>query len=132
MAGFAETYEEAVCDHRRSLDAFLLRFSQRGVKLAVEKLQLCLEEVPFIGHYRTCSGLKVHADKARAILEMPSPTDVKSLLQFNGKVQHLAKFLPHLLEMSHPLRQLTAQNAEGIYMVRFTRKGVERHQNCHT
>ena len=60
----------------------------------MEKLQLCLEEDPLIGHYTTKSGLKVHPDKVRAILEMPRSTDVKSLLRFNGTVQYLAKFLP--------------------------------------
>ena len=101
--------EEAVCAHNKSLVAFLQRCTKRGVKLAVEKLQLCL------GHYATNSGLKVHPDKVRAILEMPCPTDVKSLLHFNGTVQYLAKFLPCLSEMSHPLRQLTVKNAEWIW-----------------
>ena len=45
------THEEAVCAHNKSLVAFLQRCAQHGVKLAVEKLQLCLEEVPLIGHY---------------------------------------------------------------------------------
>ena len=62
VAGFGETHEESVCDRNRSLFAFLQHFSQRGVKLAVEKLQLCLGEVPLIGHYATQSGLKVHPD----------------------------------------------------------------------
>ena len=43
----------------------------------VEKLQLCLEEVPLIGYYATKSGLKNHPEKVRAVLEMPRPTDVK-------------------------------------------------------
>ena len=115
VAGFGDTYEEAVRDHNKSLVAFLQRCVQRGVKLVVEKLQLCLEEVPLIGHYATNSGLKVHPDKVRAVLEMPRPTDVKSLLRFNGTVQYLAKFLPRLSEMSHPLRQLTVKNAEWIW-----------------
>ena len=46
---------------------------------------------------------------------MPRTTDVKSLLRFNGTVQYLAKFLPGLLEIPHPLRQLTVQNAEWIW-----------------
>ena len=115
VAGFNDTYEEAVRDHNKSLVAFLQRCVQRGVKLTVEKLQLCLEEVPLIGHYATNSGLKVRPDKARAVLEMPRRNDVKSLLRFNGTVQYLAKFLPCLSEMSHPLHQLTVKNAEWIW-----------------
>ena len=44
VAGCGDTLEEAICNHSKNLVAFLQRCSQRGVKLAVEKLQLCLEE----------------------------------------------------------------------------------------
>ena len=94
VAGFADTLEDAARDHNKNLVAFLQRCFERGVKLAVEKLQLCLEEVPLIGHYSTKSGLKIHPEKVRAVLEMPRPNDVKSLLRFNGTAQYLAKFLP--------------------------------------
>ena len=68
-----------------------------------------------IGHYATRSGLKVHPEKVRAVLEMLRQTDVKSLLGFNGTVQYLAKFLPGLSDMAHPLRQVTRKNAEYIW-----------------
>ena len=112
VAGFGDTLEEAFRDHNKNLAAFLQRCSARGVKLAVEKLQLCLEEVPLIGHYATRSGLKIHPEKVRAVLEMPRPTDVRSLLRFNGTVQYLGKFLPGLSDMAHPLRQLTRKDAK--------------------
>lgn len=82
--GFGDTCEEAVCDHNRSLVAFLQRCSQCGVKLAIEKLQLCLEEVPLIGHYSTQSGSKVHPDKVRAILEMPRPLMLRTYFSSMG------------------------------------------------
>ena len=44
VAAFGDTLEEAICNLNKNLVAFLQRCSQRGVKLAVEKLQLCLEE----------------------------------------------------------------------------------------
>ena len=59
VAGFGDTLEEAVRDYNKNLVAFLQRCSERGVKLAMEKFQLCLEEVPLIGHYATKSGLKI-------------------------------------------------------------------------
>ena len=46
---------------------------------------------------------------------MPRPNDVKSLLRFNGTVQYLAKFLPRLSDMAHPLRQLTVKNAQWVW-----------------
>ena len=125
VAGFGDTLEEAIRDHNKTLVAFLQRCSERGVKLAVEKLQLCLEEVPLIGHYATKSGLKIHPEKVKASLEMPRPTDLKSLLRFNGTVQYLAKFLPHLSDrptrfVSWPVRML---NGFGLK--------PRRKQDCH-
>ena len=115
VAGFGHTLEEAFRDNNKNLVAFLQRCSALGVKLAVEKHQLCLEEVPLIGHYAIKSGLKIHPDKVRAVLEMPRPTDVKSLLRFNETVQYLAKFLPGLSDMAHPLRQLTRKDAKWVW-----------------
>ena len=88
----------------------------RGFKLPVVKqLKLSLEEVPLIGHYATKSGLKIHPEKVQAVLEMRRPTDVKSLLLFDGTVQYLAKFLPGLSVMAHPPRQLTLKNAKWVW-----------------
>ena len=44
VAGFGDTLEEAIRNNNKNLVAFLQHCSQRGVKLAVQKLQLCLEE----------------------------------------------------------------------------------------
>ena len=74
-----------------------------------------MEEVPLIGHYATKSGLKIYPEKVQAVLEMPRPTDVKSLLLFDGTVQYLAKFLPGLSVMAHPLRQLTRKDAKWVW-----------------
>ena len=111
VAGFGDTFEEAVRDPTKTLS----RCSERGVKHSVERLHLCLEEVPLIGHYATKSGLKIHPQKVRAVHEMPRPIEVKSLLRFNETLQYLAKFSPRLSDMSHPLRQLTRKNAEWIW-----------------
>ena len=91
VTGFGDTLKEDFRDHNKCLVAFLQRC------LAVEKLQLCLEEVSLIGHYASKSGRKIHPEKVRAILEMPQPAHVKGLLRFNGTVQNLVKFLLGLL-----------------------------------
>ena len=107
----------------KNLVAFLQRCSQRGVKLAVEKLRLSLEEVPLIGHYTTKSGLKVHPEKVQAALEMQRPTDARSLLRFNGTVQYLAKFLLRLSDLS-PSSSVDAQERR-VGMVGSTRESME-------
>jgi len=111
VVGYGETDEEAAVDHDRNLHAFLQRCSECNVKLNDKKFQLRQSEVPFIGHVASNRGLQVSADKVRAILDMPVPTDVKAVQRFLGAVQYLAKFLPRLSEMTGPLRELTRSDS---------------------
>jgi len=107
VVGYAETDEEAALDHDRNLRAFLMRCTECNVKLNADKFKLRQAEVPFIGHVASNRGLQVSPDKVCAILDMPAPQDVKGVQRFLGAVQYLAKFLPHLSEMTKPLRELT-------------------------
>ena len=43
---------------------------------------------------------------------MPEPDDVTALKRFLGMVNHLSKFMPHLSEMTEPLRRLEDKDAE--------------------
>ena len=81
----------------------------------MEKLQLCLEKIPQIGHYATKSGSKIHPERVWAVLEMPRPNDVKGLLRFNGTVPYLAEVLPCVSDMAHPFRQLTSKDVEWVW-----------------
>ena len=45
-------------------------------------------------------------EKIQAILQMPEPKDVTALKRFLGMVTYLAKVMPHLSDMTEPLRRL--------------------------
>ncbi|PFX12592.1 Transposon Tf2-9 polyprotein [Stylophora pistillata] len=57
-------------------------------------------------------GLRPDPEKIQAILQMPEPKDVTALKRFLGMVTYLAKFMPHLSEMTEPLRRLEDKNVE--------------------
>ena len=82
IASLGDTLKVASRDHNKNFLAFLLRYSTHGVKLAVEKLQLCLEQVPLIGLYATKSGLKINPERVRVVLEMPRPNWCKEFATF--------------------------------------------------
>ena len=65
-----------------------------------------------MGHLRTSLGLLPDPEKIQAILQMPEPEDVTALKRFLGMVTYLAKFMPHLSEMTEPLRRLEDKNVE--------------------
>ena len=78
VIGSGDTDEEAAANHDVNLRAFLDRARERHLKLALEKVKLRLREVTFIGHRVTSEGLQADPEKVKAILHMPTPTDVKA------------------------------------------------------
>ena len=111
VVGFGNA-EEATQDHDRSLRAFLQRCEERNLKLNDQKLKLRMQEVPFIGHVATADGLCVDPSKVQAIMEMPPPDDVIAVQRLLGLAQYLSKFLPHLSDITKPLRELTRKDVE--------------------
>ena len=115
VVGFGKSVEEATRNHDENLHAFLQRCASRGVKLNPEKVRLRLREVPFIGHIATDQGLCADPAKVQALMEMPSPTDVAGVQRFLGMVQYLCKFLPHLSDLTTPLRDLTQKDTKWVW-----------------
>ena len=107
VVGFGDSQEEATLDHDTNLDAILKRCMERNLKLNDRKVRLRLTEVPFIGHRLTPEGLCVDPSKVRAIQDMPPPHDVAAVQRLLGLAQYLSKFLPHLSDITKPLRELT-------------------------
>ena len=107
VVGCGNTAEEATQEHDKNLEQFLQRCAERNLKLNDKKMQLRLPEVPFIGHVATADGLRVDPKKVQAIMEMPPPCDVAAIQRLLGLAQYLSKFLPHLSDITKPLRELT-------------------------
>ena len=88
VIGSGDTDEEAAANHYVNLRAFLDRARERHLKLALEKVKLRLREVTFIGHRVTSEGLQADPEKVKAILHMPTPTDVKAFRRVLGMTNY--------------------------------------------
>ena len=112
VVGFGHTHLEAVHDHDKNLVTFLQRCEAQGIVLNTDKFAVRQKEVPFIGHIATDEGLCVDPAKVRAIIEMPAPTDKAGVQRLLGLAQYLSKFLPHLSDITKPLRELTQNDVD--------------------
>ena len=112
VVGFGDTLVEAQRSHDHNLLTFIKHYEERCMKLNIEKMKLRVQEVPFIGHIATDMGLCVDPRNVRAITKMPQPTDVAVVLRLLGMTQYLGKFLPHLSDMTKPLRDITQKDAD--------------------
>ena len=111
-----ETVDEAVKDHDQNLTTFLQRCRELNLTLNLQKIELRLSQIPFMGHLLTADAVVTDPNKVRAIRDMPTPTDVKSLKRFLGMVTYLAKFLPNLSSVCEPLRRLELKDAEWCWL----------------
>ena len=115
ICGFGATKEEATASHDENLHLFLERARERGLKLNPDKVKLRHDSVPFIGHLLTNKGLAPDPNKTSAFINMPTPTNMKSLQQLLGMVQYLSKFLPQLSTITEPLRQLGHKDTDWMW-----------------
>ena len=88
--------EEARTDHDSNFHSLMRRCREQNIKLNQDKVNLQRKEVPFMGHVISEKGLQADPAKVKAVLEMPTPTDVASVRRFIGFTNYLSKVLPQL------------------------------------
>ena len=112
IAGFGSTDHEVNQSLERNERAFFEKCRLWNLKLNRAKVKRHQPSVKFMGHLLTSQGLMPDPKKIQAILQMLEPEDVTALKRFLGMVTYLAKFMPHLPEMTEPLTRLKDKNVE--------------------
>ena len=113
--GEGSTVEEAPTDHENNFHSLMQRCREQNIKLNSDKVNLRRKEVPSMGHVISEKGLQADPAKVKAVLEMPTPTDVASVRRFIGFTNYLSKFLPQLSDALEPLRKLTSPDVEWFW-----------------
>lgn len=83
---------------------------ERNIKINLDKCKFLTEEVTYMGHTLTNTGLKPDEEKIRAITEFPAPRDLHHLRRFIGMVKYLSKFDHSLTTKCEPLNRLTRKD----------------------
>ena len=93
-------------EHDDRLSKFLERCRERNIKLNKENSKLREKSMVFMGHLITEDGLQSDPEKVKAIATFPVPENVTELRRFLGMTNYLARYLPHVTEVIHPLQNL--------------------------
>ena len=101
--------------HDRNLEAFLERCKEKGLKLNLDKLELRLPRITFMGHCITETGLELDPEKSRAVKEMKTPTNLEELRRFLGMANYLSRFIPNLNSVTSPLRNLLKKEVPFVW-----------------
>ena len=93
-------------EHDDQLKAVLKRVKEAGMTLNPDKCAFSRHEIKFLGHIVDQRGIQADTAKTSAILKMPTPKDIAELWHLLGMVNQFRKFLPHIAEITKPLREL--------------------------
>lgn len=93
-------------EHEQTLRKVFERAREKCVRFNRNKIQLRVRQCKYIGHLLTPEGICPDPDKVKAISDMAPPADAKELHRLQGMVTYLSKFVPHLADLTAPLRQL--------------------------
>ncbi len=100
---FSQTLEA----HLHHLTLVLDRLVEAGLKLQPSKCYFAREEVQYLGHLITPSGLKPNPERVSAVKEFPVPQCIKEVRQFVGLASYFRRFIPLFASIAHPLHSLT-------------------------
>ena len=96
--------------HDCNLKLFLDKCQEYGVKLNKDKFVLASSSITFMGHIIDANGLTTDPSKVKAITGFPQPSCVSDVRRFLGMVQYLARFIPNLTDILHPIQNLTKKD----------------------
>ena len=100
---FSRTLEE----HLEHLRVVIERIRDAGLKLKPSKCHFIQEEVEYLGHILTPTGLRTNPRLVEAAKEFPRPQNVKEVRQFLGLSSYYRRFIHRFSAIAQPLNALT-------------------------
>ena len=102
-------------EHLQRLKEVLQRCREINLKLNMEKCQFAMPQVTYLGHIINAQGIAPDKERVRAICEMPPPQDKKGVERLLGTLNYVAKFIPDLSTLTHPIRELLKKDMQFIW-----------------
>ena len=101
IAGIAANTE----DHDAKLRLVLQQAREKGVRFNRDKCIFNALSIPYFGHLLTTEGIKADPEMTKAIANMPAPESHKQLQVLLGMYNYLARYIPNLSTLNHPLHE---------------------------
>lgn len=99
-------FSSSVEEHMSHLEDVFARLHSAGLKLKGKKCHFFMDEVQYLGHRVSSSGIKVDPDKVVAIKDKPYPTNIKELRSDLGLFSYYRQFVHNFSHVAAPLTQM--------------------------
>ncbi|KAK2720825.1 hypothetical protein QYM36_004638 [Artemia franciscana] len=113
-------------DSDAKLRMVLQKAREKGARFNKEKCIFDAESIPYFGHLLTAKGIKADPLKTKAITNMPAPESHEQLQVLLGMYNYLARYIPNLSTLYHPLQELSkSKNYEWYQLHENARKQIQ-------
>ncbi|POM70830.1 LOW QUALITY PROTEIN: Hypothetical protein PHPALM_12681, partial [Phytophthora palmivora] len=87
----------------------LERFRTGGFKLKMKKCKWGRDQVAFLGHIVTPSGILPNPQKVKAVMNVERPSDLRAVRAFLGLTSYFRRYIPGYAAISAPIEGLKAK-----------------------
>ncbi|GJT38513.1 hypothetical protein Tco_0938378 [Tanacetum coccineum] len=86
----------------KDVEETLLTLKKVNMKLNPKKCSFGIVEGKFLGYIVTSEGIRANPEKAKAVVNMPSPSNLKQMQRLSGKLAALNRFIYKATERALP------------------------------
>ncbi|GBG81376.1 hypothetical protein CBR_g32050 [Chara braunii] len=103
-------FSKSMEEHVKHLEEVLQVLKDAQLHLNLEKYEFGRDNIIYLGHQLSVTGLEPKATKVEVIRNWPQPANVRELRSFLGLASYYQKFVPKFSVIAHPLSRLTSKN----------------------
>lgn len=93
--------------HKHHLHQVFQRLQDAGLTLHGRKRHIRMDEVSYLGHIFSGSGMSPDQQIVKAIQDWPQPTDATTVLHFLGLASYYRRYIHSFTDFTSPLHNLT-------------------------
>ncbi|KAE9317711.1 hypothetical protein PR003_g18414 [Phytophthora rubi] len=101
--------------HLVRLHQVLERFRNAGFKLKMKKCRWGRDQVAFLGHIVTPTGILPNPEKVKAVMNVARPHDLHTVRAFLGLTSYFRRYIPGYAAISAPIERLKVKGAEFVW-----------------
>ncbi|GMF49673.1 unnamed protein product [Phytophthora fragariaefolia] len=101
--------------HLVRLKQVMERFRAAGFKLKMKKCKWGRDQVAFLGHILTRSGILPNPEKVKAVTNVQRPHDLHTVRAFLGLTSYFRRYIPRYAAISAPIERLKAKGVPFVW-----------------
>lgn len=101
--------------HITTLDWVFQKIAQAGLTIKLKKCHFNKQQIKFLGHFISPSGMIMDPEKVKAIQHFPEPRTKKDLQSFIGFCNFYRKFAQNHSSLLHPLSHLIRKDTPWVF-----------------